>query len=127
MQIESPATERVEPFCKHFGVCGGCKWQMLPYHKQTAYKQQQVADQLRRIGNVALPEILPISGSERTEFYRNKLEFTFSTQQYLTQEQIDAAHGEVIEREPALGFHAPGMFDKVVYIEKCFLQPEPSK
>lgn len=126
MQIESPATERVEPFCKHFGVCGGCKWQMLPYHKQAEYKQQQVADQLRRIGNVELPEIMTICGSERTEFYRNKLEFTFSTQHYLTQEQIDAAQGEVIEREPALGFHAPGMFDKVVDIETCYLQPEPS-
>ncbi|RQO32695.1 23S rRNA (uracil(1939)-C(5))-methyltransferase RlmD [Taibaiella sp. KBW10] len=126
MKIEELSAVRETPFCDHFGVCGGCKWQMLPYNKQIEYKQQQVADQLRRIGNIELPEMETICGSNETRFYRNKLEFTFSTQQYLTQEALDRAQGEVIERKPALGFHAPGMFDKVVDIETCYLQPDPS-
>lgn len=126
VKLIEPSEDRVEPFCQHFGICGGCKWQMLPYQKQLEYKHQQVVDQLTRIGNVALPEILPIIGSEQTQFYRNKLEFTFSTQQYLTKEEIDSAKGEKIERKPALGFHAPGMFDKVVDITTCYLQEEPT-
>lgn len=126
IRLKEPSADRVDPFCEHFGICGGCKWQMLPYEKQLAYKHQQVVDQLSRIGHVALPEILPITGSEATRFYRNKLEFTFSTQQYLTKEEIQAAVGEKIERKPALGFHAPGMFDKVVNIQTCYLQEEPT-
>lgn len=126
LQIEVPSPDRLTPFCEHFGICGGCKWQMLPYEQQLQYKQQQVADQLSRIGHIALPEMEPIAGSERTTHYRNKLEFTFSTQQYLSREVLAAAEGAYIEREPALGFHAPGMFDKVVDIQTCYLQDEPT-
>ncbi|MCF8359930.1 MAG: 23S rRNA (uracil(1939)-C(5))-methyltransferase RlmD [Prolixibacteraceae bacterium] len=115
---------RVEPFCKHFGVCGGCKWQHLPYDKQLYYKQKQVADQLQRIGKIDMPEISPILGSEKTRFYRNKLEFTFSNKRWLTFEEIEA--GSEIKNNNALGFHVPGLFDKVVDIEKCWLQADPS-
>lgn len=124
--LVQPSPDRVTPFCQHFGVCGGCKWQMLPYEKQLAYKQQQVHDQLTRIGHLQLPEMEPILGSELQTFYRNKLEFTFSNQRYRTSEEIKAANGEPFLPEPAFGFHAPGLFDKVVPIESCYLQPEPS-
>lgn len=124
-QLVKPSGLRVEPFCQHFGVCGGCKWQMLPYSKQLEYKQQQVEDQLKRIGHVELPEIQPISGSAYERFYRNKLEFTFSSQRYRTFEEI-AERSEKFEPEPALGFHAPGLFDKVVEIHTCYLQHEPT-
>lgn len=126
LRIVTPAADRVTPFCSHFGTCGGCKWQMLPYDKQLLYKQQQVADQLSRIGQVSLPQLPPILGSAQTQAYRNKLEFTFSTQQYLTAEEIAAAGDQAITRKPALGFHAPGMFDKVVDIDVCYLQAEPT-
>lgn len=126
MKVIIPSPDRVVPFCEHFGVCGGCKWQMLPYHKQLEYKQIQVADQLRRIGHVELPKIDTIIGSEKTQQYRNKLEFTFSELSYLTREEIEAAGEDEIKRKPALGFHAPGMFDKVVDINTCYLQPEPT-
>ncbi len=126
LKIVSPSPDRVTPFCEHFGICGGCKWQMLPYEKQLEYKQIQVSDQLNRIGHIALPEINTITGSDKQKWYRNKLEFTFSTQEYLTREQLDAAGGKEIERKPVLGFHAPGMFDKVVDIRTCYLQPEPT-
>src|SRR5690606_7698622 len=115
-----------EAFCPHFGVCGGCKWQMLPYEYQLQYKQQQVHDQLSRIGHIALPDMRPIIGSPHQRYYRNKLEFTFCTSRYLTDREIAEAYGEKIEREPALGFHAPGMFDKVVPIHTCYLQSEPT-
>lgn len=124
-KLVKPSELRVEPFCQHFGVCGGCKWQMLPYSKQLEYKQQQVEDQLKRIGHVELPEIQKISGSAYERFYRNKLEFTFSSQRYRTFEEI-AARSEKFEPEPALGFHAPGLFDKVVEIHTCYLQHEPT-
>ncbi len=124
-QLVKPSDLRVEPFCQHFGVCGGCKWQMLPYSKQLEYKQQQVEDQLKRIGHVELPEIQPISGSAYERFYRNKLEFTFSSQRYRTFEEI-AERSEKFAPEPALGFHAPGLFDKVVEIHTCYLQHEPT-
>jgi 23S rRNA (uracil1939-C5)-methyltransferase len=126
LQITEYSKDRVTPFCKHFGICGGCKWQMLPYEKQLLYKQQQVADQLSRIGHVVLPELEPIIGSEAQTFYRNKLEFTFSTRQYLSQEELTKAEGEPIAQKPVLGFHAPGLFDKIVDIETCYLQPEPT-
>jgi 23S rRNA (uracil1939-C5)-methyltransferase len=126
MKIVTPSPDRIEPFCSHFGVCGGCKWQMLPYEKQLEYKQQQVTDQLTRIGQIALPPIAFIAGSEQQRHYRNKLEFTFSEHQYLTREEIEAAGEGEIQRKPALGFHAPGMFDKVVDIDTCYLQPEPT-
>jgi len=126
MQVVQPSADRIDPFCPHFGICGGCKWQMLPYEHQLRYKQQQVQDQLSRIGHVALPEMQPILGSPHQRYYRNKLEFTFCTSRYLTDEEIRQADGAKIEKEPALGFHAPGMFDKVVPIHTCYLQSEPT-
>lgn len=124
-RLITPSPQRVAPFCPHFGTCGGCKWQMLPYRQQLAYKQQQVTDQLSRIGNVELPPMEPIIGSADDKYYRNKLEFTFSTARYRTFEEIEA-RSEKFEPEPALGFHAPGLFDKVVEVHQCFLQPEPT-
>ncbi len=115
---------RTEPFCIHFGVCGGCKWQMLPYEEQLKNKQQQVTDNLERIGKIALPAIDPILGTPQTTFYRNKLEFTFSNKKWLTEAQI--ANGEAIPTMNALGFHIPGMFDKVLDIDKCWLQDDLS-
>lgn len=126
MRVVEPSPDRVVPFCDHFGVCGGCKWQMLPYEKQLEYKQIQVTDQLTRIGHVELPPIETIVGSAEQRFYRNKLEFTFSELSYLTREEIEAAGTDEIKRKPALGFHAPGMFDKIVDIQTCHLQPEPT-
>lgn len=124
-RLVTPSPMRVQPFCSHFGVCGGCKWQMLPYSQQLAYKQQQVADQLSRIGHVDLPPIMPILGSENERYYRNKLEFTFSEHRYRTFEEIQD-RSEKLPHQPALGFHAPGLFDKVVEIDQCYLQPEPT-
>ncbi|MFI3319013.1 MAG: 23S rRNA (uracil(1939)-C(5))-methyltransferase RlmD [Rikenellaceae bacterium] len=115
---------RQEPFCEHFGVCGGCKWQNLPYQEQLRFKREQVRDQLARIGHLTLPEINPCLGSERQQFYRNKLEFTFTPKRWMTYEEI--ASKEEITAAPALGFHIPGMFDKVLDIKKCYLQGEPS-
>ena len=124
-QLVSPSPLRVQPFCQHFGVCGGCKWQMLPYSLQLTYKQQQVTDQLKRIGHLELPEMGTIIGSPGDRYYRNKLEFTFSSQRYRTFEEI-GERNEKFTPEPALGFHAPGLFDKVVEIHTCYLQPEPT-
>ena len=116
--------ERVTPFCQHFGICGGCQWQMLPYEKQLQYKQKQVADSLKRIGKVALPQMLPIIGAPETQFYRNKLEYTFGNKRYLLKEELN---DETVDIEQNVaGFHARGFFDKVVDIEKCWLQPEPT-
>lgn len=115
---------RCEPFCAHFGVCGGCKWQNLPYEQQLAFKQQEVVDNLTRIGKVELPRVNPIIGSPKTIEYRNKLEFTFCDKRYLTNEELKS--GEEIVRTPALGFHIPGMFDKVLDINECRLQGAPS-
>lgn len=125
-RLVRPSEQRVEPFCAHFGVCGGCKWQMLPYSLQLTYKQQQVSDQMRRIGHVELPDMEPISGSPVERYYRNKLEFTFSNKRYRTAEELQAAGDEPLPAENALGFHAPGLFDKVVPIEWCHLQNEPT-
>lgn len=116
--------DRVTPFCEHFGVCGGCKWQMLPYDKQLAYKQHEVEQHLRRIGKVALPAIAPIVGCESTVRYRNKLEFTFSNRRYLLPHEIAGA--ETIDQENALGFHVPRLFDKVIDINTCHLMAEPA-
>jgi len=118
------SSDRIEPFCAHFGICGGCKWQMLPYEKQLFYKEKQVADQLTRIGKVQLSEISPILGSEKSTFYRNKLEFTFSSKRWLNYDEVK--NGEKIDNPNALGFHVPGLFDKVINIDKCWLQPDPS-
>lgn len=116
--------DRVEPVCEHFGVCGGCKWQMLPYELQLKHKQQQVVDNLTRIGKVELPEITPILGAPDTTFYRNKLEFTFSNKRWLTQEEIES--DKEFSQMNALGFHVPGMFDKVLNINTCWLQTDLS-
>lgn len=115
---------RSEPFCAHFGVCGGCKWQNLPYEEQLRFKTEQVRDQLTRIGKVALPEIRPCLASAETRYYRNKLEFTFADRRWLTFEEV--ASGADLEALPALGFHIPGMFDKVLDINHCYLQGDPS-
>ena len=115
---------RTEPFCQHYGVCGGCKWQCLSYEDQIKYKQKQVFDNLTRIGKVELPEFRPILGSEKTKFYRNKLEFTFSNKRWLTEEEVkqDVKYDQM----NAVGFHIPGAFDKVLAIEKCWLQDDIS-
>ena len=123
IHIHSYSSERVEPFCEHFGVCGGCKWQMLPYSRQLQYKQQQVVDNLQRIGHLELPAISPILGSPHSTCYRNKLEFTFSNKAYLTNQEIAQEGG--ITRRNALGFHVPRLFDKVLDIHTCHLQQEP--
>ena len=115
---------RVKPFCKHFGVCGGCKWQHLPYPEQLKFKHQQVIDAMVRIGGLEIPEPHPIMGSENERYYRNKLEFSFSNQKWKTREEIEST--EIIEDAPALGFHVPGLFDKIVDIEECWLQEDPS-
>lgn len=115
---------RVEPFCEHFGVCGGCKWQSLPYEEQLNQKTKQVEDQLVRIGHLDIPEVRPCLGSERTREYRNKLEFTFADKRWLTYEEI--AEGGDIATTPAVGFHIPGCFDKVLDIRKCHLQVDLS-
>lgn len=115
---------RVEAFCKHFGVCGGCKWQNLPYSEQLKYKHQQVIDNLERIAKVELPEIDNILPSDKTQFYRNKLEFTFSNKRWLTKDEINTE--EKLDRNNALGFHVPKIWDKIVDIEKCYLQKDPS-
>ena len=111
---------RVEPFCEHFGVCGGCKWQSLPYEEQLKQKTTQVEDQLVRIGHLNIPEVRPCLGSERTREYRNKLEFTFADKRWLTYEEI--AEAGDIASTPAVGFHIPGCFDKVLDINRCHLQ-----
>ena len=113
---------RQEPFCEHFGVCGGCKWQNLPYEEQLRYKQKQVTDNLTRIGKVELPEIMPILGSKHIKEYRNKLEFGFSNKKWLTFEQV--ASGEKFDNMNAVGFHIPGAFDKILDIHKCHLMSD---
>ena len=125
IKIRSLSPQRVAPFCQHFGLCGGCKWQMLPYELQLQYKQQQVTDHLQRIGHLALPEMPPILGAAKTRHYRNKLEFTFSNKAYLTNEEIAEA-GEQWPKRNALGFHIPRLFDKVLDIQTCHLQEEPA-
>ena len=149
LKIKQPSKERVTPFCKHFGVCGGCKWQMLPYSKQLQYKQQEVEQNLRRIGKIDLPEILPIIGGDDTVHYRNKLEFTFSNKEFYpyplaspnlsegealgnsadSENFNEFAESQVPPSEGgggfgALGFHVPRIFDKVIDIEECFLMDD---
>lgn len=116
--------DRVEPFCEHFGICGGCKWQMLPYDKQLQYKQHEVEQVLKRIGKVALPPMEPILGCAETRFYRNKLEFTCSNRRYLLPHEVNA--GEEIVQSNAIGFHVPKIFDKVIDIQRCHLMHEPA-
>lgn len=114
---KSYAPQRCNPVCKHYGTCGGCKWQILPYSEQLRYKQQQVVDNLTRIGKVQLPEIRPIIGSEKVYHYRNKLEFTFADHQWLTTEEMKAG----VPFQPGLGFHMPNCFDKVMQVDECHL------
>ena len=121
LKIKEASKERVTPFCKHFGICGGCKWQMLPYEKQLQYKQQEVEQNLRRIGKVEMPGVMPIIGGDETQHYRNKLEFTFSNKRYLLPEEIET---ETPIQEGALGFHVPRIFDKVIDIDECFLMDD---
>ena len=118
--------DRITPFCEHFGLCGGCKWQSLPYEKQLYYKEKQVSDQLIRIGGLELPGIEPIKGSVKTTFYRNKLEYTFSNNRWLTSEEIKNDTDKENRDIRALGFHIPGMYDRIIDINSCHLQPEPS-
>lgn len=123
-QIVKYSEDRVVPFCPHFGVCGGCQWQMLPYEKQLQYKQQQVTDNLTRIGKVALPDMMPIIGASKTTHYRNKMEYTFGNKRYLLPEELKDEN--VSGQMNVAGFHAKGFFDKVVDIDICFLQSEPT-
>lgn len=114
--------KRSKPFCQHFGVCGGCKWQCLPYDEQIRYKQKQIHDNLTRIGKVELPEFMPILGSKHQTHYRNKLEFGFSNKRWLTQEEISS--GRKFDVMDAVGFHIPGAFDKILDIEQCYLMDD---
>ena len=122
--IKQPSKDRLEPFCKHFGVCGGCKWQPLPYRIQLEAKRQQVYDQLVRIGHLDVPEIRPTLPSERTVFYRNKLEFTASDRRWILPDE--EPEGLTDDQRCGLGFHVGNFFDKVLDLDECFLQPEPS-
>ncbi len=116
--------DRIKPRCAHFGICGGCKWQHLPYQLQLYYKEKQVKDNLARIGKVDIGETYPILGSKEIFNYRNKLEYTFSDKRWLTREEIIS--DKDFTKKDALGFHIPGLFDKVLDIRECYLQPEPS-
>jgi 23S rRNA (uracil1939-C5)-methyltransferase len=122
--VTVPSPMRIQPPCPHFGSCGGCRWQHLPYEKQLFYKEKQVRDNLTRISHAEIPEVLPILGSEQDYFYRNKLEFTFSDKRWMTREEVKG--GYEIASVPAIGFHVPGVFDKVIDIYECHLLPEPS-
>lgn len=124
VRIVQPSPIRIAPKCEHFGICGGCKWQNLPYKEQLAAKQQQVIDQLTRIGKVELPEISPILGSEKTEEYRNKLEFACSNKRWYTKEELEVLPEGVGLAQGAIGFHITGAFDKIYPIEKCVLMDD---
>ncbi|MGN6212257.1 23S rRNA (uracil(1939)-C(5))-methyltransferase RlmD [Parafilimonas sp.] len=131
LRIKKFSDNRVVPFCEHFGVCGGCQWQMLPYEKQLEYKQQQVFDVLKRIGKVQLPEMQNIVGATETKFYRNKLEYSFSSKKFIPENEFrqmlrDGKDTESIANTSVAGFYAKGVFDKVVDIHKCWLQAEPT-
>lgn len=122
VSINKPSPLRTEPFCQHFGVCGGCKWQHVPYEEQLRMKQQQVYDQLTRIGKVELPEFRPILGSVKTREYRNKLDYGCANKRWLTSEELK---DESLEKNvPAIGFHITGAFDKILPVEKCWLMDD---
>ena len=122
VKLHKASDDRVAPVCRHFGVCGGCKWQCLKYERQLHYKQQQVVDTLTRIGKIELPEVKPIIGSRQTLRYRNKLEFSFSNKRWLTEEEI--SQNLEFGQKNGVGFHIPGAFDKVLDIEECFLMDD---
>lgn len=119
VHFHSYSSDRIDPFCSHFGTCGGCKWQHIHYDLQKSYKRQQVVDQFERIAKVPIPEVSPILGARDIQYYRNKLDFTFSSSRWLSREEIDS--NQELNRN-ALGFHIPRMFDKIVDIEHCYLQ-----
>lgn len=123
-RIVSPSPDRIHAFCEHFGTCGGCKWQDLSYPKQLLYKQQQVIDNLERLGGLTLPPVTPIMASQGLRHYRNKLEFSFCNSRWFTKEEV--ANDQRGEDRNALGFHIPMRFDRVLDIRECHLQPEPS-
>ena len=123
-KIHTYSNKRTEPKCEHFGVCGGCKWQNMKYESQLDFKQKEVLNNLKRIGGIELPKHSEIIGSEHKYFYRNKMEFTFSNKRWLTLEEIQS-ETEITDKQ-ALGFHVPGMFDKVININTCHLQKNPS-
>ncbi|MGP8214942.1 MAG: 23S rRNA (uracil(1939)-C(5))-methyltransferase RlmD [Bacteroidia bacterium] len=122
LKIKQPSAGRVEPACSHFGSCGGCSWQNLDYAIQVAYKQKQVEEAFKRIGGVTVEQSLPILRSENIYHYRNKLEFTFSNKRWLADNEMNESNFN----QPGLGFHVPRLFDKVIDIKECYLQPEPS-
>ncbi len=124
INFHSLSDKRVDPVCQHFNVCGGCKWQDMGYEHQLFYKQKEVENNLKRIGHLDLPEMTPILGSEQQYFYRNKMEFSFSDSRWLTLEEVKSDNQ--IEDRNALGFHIPGMWDKILDIKKCHLQKDPS-
>ena len=128
VRMIKPSPVRVQPVCNNFGICGGCKWQHVPYEVQLQFKQQQVMDALTRIGKVELPACHPIDGSRETLYYRNKLEFTFSARKWISFEEMDMlrAEGKEIPMDPGVGFHIPDSFDKVLDIDRCYLQEEVS-
>ncbi len=135
VQIKQLSTNRATPFCSHFGLCGGCSWQHLQYSVQLTYKQQQVVDNLERIGGLTLPSMSTIIASDKIKFYRNKLDYTFSSHRWLTYEEVaerkaialkEGSDDTSIPAEPALGYHMPKKFDRVFDVKECFLQPEPS-
>lgn len=122
VKVHQYSDKRVKPFCKHFGICGGCKWQCLSYEDQLFYKQKQVVDNLTRIGKVEIPEVSPILGSKHIKEYRNKLEFGFSNKKWLTQEEISS--GQKFDNMDAVGFHISGAFDKILDIDQCLLMSD---
>ncbi|WP_026915030.1 23S rRNA (uracil(1939)-C(5))-methyltransferase RlmD [Christiangramia portivictoriae] len=124
VEFHKLSEKRTEPVCQHFGTCGGCKWQNMEYKFQLEYKENEVINNLQRLGKIELPEVTPILGSEEIYFYRNKMEFSFSDSRWLTIDEIQS--GENIEDRNALGFHIPGMWDKILDIKKCHLQADPS-
>ena len=124
IKIHKESANRIEAVCEHFGVCGGCKWQNMKYEQQLFYKNQEVANNLKRIGKIELPEFEPILGSEKQFFYRNKMEFGFSNARWMTLEEIQS--NEELDNKNALGFHIPRMWDKILDIKKCHLQEDPS-
>lgn len=124
IEVLEPSEDRVAPECRHFGVCGGCKWQNLSYNKQLDFKQNEVLNNLKRIGGIADFKALPILGSEEVYFYRNKMEFSFSNARWLTAEEI--SDNEAIQNKNALGFHIPGMWSKILDLKECYLQQDPS-
>lgn len=122
-KIVSLSPARTTPFCLHFGTCGGCSWQHIEYTSQLDYKHRQVVDNLERLGGLKLPAVNPIMGSEQTRYYRNKLDFTFSANRWLTKDELSSG---MAFGEPALGYHIPRMYDKVFDVKECHLQPDPS-